>query len=280
MLPGEGEGGAADAEAGGAERGGAGGQRRTAGQDVVDQQEMADAVALQLHAPARIEAESVGYISGFGCAPQAGLRLRVAAAAEQGRLDRQVEGGCDAAGDGFRLVVTPFPTPQRMKRYGDDGLDVPELPASLELFSQQLSHPATQVRSAAVFDGIDDLAGIALLAEEEQRGGRFGLEAARQPFECSVLDNIPLVSQRQFIPAVRAQVLLTGRQHAAAHDTFAREKQVPQPPEARQKSRYERSAHIAHLENLSQDTELLRFLQKLENWRITICPGILLMSRP
>ena len=98
MLPGEGEGGAADAEAGGAERGGAGGQCRTAGQDVVDQQEMADAVALQLHAPARIEAESVGYIPGFGCAPQAGLRLRVAAAAEQGSLDRQVEGGCDAAG--------------------------------------------------------------------------------------------------------------------------------------------------------------------------------------
>ena len=43
---GKGEGGGADAEAGGGERGGAGGKGAAGGEDVVDEQEVADAVGL------------------------------------------------------------------------------------------------------------------------------------------------------------------------------------------------------------------------------------------
>ena len=70
---------------------------------------MADAGGLELGGPSVIALKRMCYIFRFVRAAQAGLRFRVAVAAEQGRLYWDVERRSQATGDGLRLVVAALP---------------------------------------------------------------------------------------------------------------------------------------------------------------------------
>ena len=66
MSADEGEGGAAEAEAGRGERGSRGGEGTAGGKGVVDEQEMSDAISLQFACSLRVDAEGAADVLCLG----------------------------------------------------------------------------------------------------------------------------------------------------------------------------------------------------------------------